>query len=183
MIPPNLSKEIRNKYREVRKDACRVVYIITEPETADCPNCISTSTGSSTGVKDPSFAEGATTVIFGQVITGTADFRGRCPICYGKGFLENESRTGIKAIVRWNPTDVNSRGDLVKTEGGIEGLNVVQVKADKCYYSTLRDAKKAIIDGIECSVLLPPVFRYIGNVDITVIAYFVSEEVGHGVRG
>ena len=68
------------------------------------------------------------------------------------------------------------------TVAGKEGYNVVQLKADKYYYEVLRDATKAEIDGIICEVLLPAVYRNVGDVEVSVIVYFTSTDVGHNIR-
>lgn len=180
MIPSGLKNEIRNRFKTIRQEAHRTIFILSEPEKEDCPNCLSDHTGASINTFDSSFV--SPVVIFGETISPTSFNRGKCPICSGTGYLEQESKTGIQALVRWNPTAEDSRGVLAGTEAGREGYNVVQVKADECYYTTLKNAKKAVIDGIECEVLLPPVYRTVGYVDITIVAYFVSVEVGHGVR-
>jgi len=180
LLPPNLSKEIRNKFKTIREETHKTLFIDTLPQKADCPNCLSDYNGASTNVFDSTFV--SPVEIFGSTITPTNFTRGRCPVCYGNGQLEQEVRKRIKAIVRWNPSGQDSKGDLEKTPAGIEGFNVVQIKSSVEHYDTLRDAVKATIDGIECEVLLPPVHRGVGGVDVVVVCYFVSTQVGHSSR-
>lgn len=175
LVPSNLGKEIFNKFNIIREESGQYIYIISEPNKQDCPNCISINELSS-GAFDCSFV--TPVEIFGETISPISFTRGRCPVCYGKGVLEQENKTGINCIVRWNPSGTDSRGDLQNMPAGKEGFNVVQIKAPLCYYEIIRDCIKAEIDNIECELLLPPVRRSVGKQNIIVVSYFTSSGVG-----
>jgi hypothetical protein len=177
LIPPNLGKEIRDKFKTARNETSKYIYLYGTPDKEDCPNCLALPDGSSSGTYDSTFT--TPVVIFGETITPTSFTRGRCPICSGKGNLEQESKQGIKAIIRWNPS---GDGDLDITAAGLEGYNIVLVKADRKYYEKIRDCNKAEIEGIECVLLSPPTIRFVGSIDVSVIAYFSSKDVGHSIR-
>jgi hypothetical protein len=143
-------------------------------------NCHQDSTGASVNKFNTSFV--TPVVIFGVTYSPQSFTRGRCPVCYGEGHLEYESTTIIHAITHWNPQSVMSHGEMEATPAGLEGKNAVRVKAAKCYYNIMRDSEKAVIDGIECVLHLPPVLRSVGTKDVMAIAYYVATEVGSSVR-
>jgi hypothetical protein len=179
MVPSGLSKEIRNKYAQIKNESSKVVFLYLEPNKTDCPNCYMTiSSGASTNVFNASFV--APTTIYGNVITPISFTRGRCPVCSGKGVIEQENRVGIRSLVRWNPADGDGR--LIVTVAGAEGTNVVQLKTSECYYENLRDCKYALVDNIKCELLSPPVMRSLSTQDVIVIAYLSSVNVGSSVR-
>lgn len=184
LMPSGLKKEVFRKHREIFSEMSRTITIISRPEsyeTVDCPNCLS-SGGTSTGVYDSSFS--SPTTIFGNVITPTPFTRSRCPVCLGEGFLRNEIILSkcIEALVRWNPAGNDGRETLVSTPAGFEGSDVVRVEVAKCHFSLLRDSEHVLIDGIKCTLIRPPVFRHLSDVDITVAAFLMSVEVGHSSR-
>lgn len=181
MIPTGLKNEIRSKFTELRKELSKNICVYATPTRVDCPNCLHDHTGVSINKYDTGFV--SPVVIFGHTINPSPFTRGRCPVCSGGGKLESENKSTIKVLIRWNPPGVGSRGELEKTPGGIEGYNVVLVKAAKCHYEILRDCTKALIDGVECTLFLPPVIRGVGEVDVVAEAYFVATQVGRSTRG
>lgn len=180
MIPKGLVKEIKTKFTQLKRETSTEVTIFGSPEKEDCPNCIASIEDASLNIYNSSFT--TPVVIFGETINPTPFSRGRCPVCYGKGYLSYESSTVIKALVRWNPPDSGPRGYMVEGPGGIEGKNVVRVKADVCYYEKLRDCEYIKVSNIKCELLNPPVFRSANGTDFGVTAYFISTEPGHSVR-
>jgi len=180
LIPSGLKNEIRFKFAEIRNEVSRPIFVYSAPQKADCPNCITDHTGASTGIFDVSFV--APVVIFGQTISPQSFSRIRCPVCKGVGILEHEVSTPIKAIVRWNPPSEMSNGEMIATPAGLEGKNVARIKASKCYYGTIRDSTKIVVDGVVCKLHLPPVLRGVGMTDVMAIAYLVAVEVGPSVR-
>jgi len=179
-VPNNLPREIKNVFNSIRKELSRKLYLKLEPNKEDCPNCLTSATGDSLDKFDSSFV--TPVEIFGNIISPSSFSRGRCPVCYGKGYLEQENIVCIRGLVLWNPIGEDSRGDLQRTPVGIEGYNIVQVKADKCYYESLRDCVGAVIDGVDCELQVPPTLRNVGPVEITAVAYFITTDVGHTVR-
>lgn len=180
IIPSGLKKEINNRYKEIINDIGRIVYIYSTPETQDCPNCFSSpSTGTSIKSFDSSFI--TPVEIFGNIISPLSFTRGRCPVCKDEGVLKQDVRKGIKSIVRWNPG--SDDGKIIQLPAGREGSNIVSIKTSKCHYNTIRDCIYAMIDGVKCELVEPPVFRNLQYTDIVVIAYFVSVDTGKSVRG
>ena len=181
-IPKDLHKEMKVMYSTLVKESGKYITIFGAPEKIGCPNCYQDHTGNSTGVFNSSFV--TPIVIFGETYSPISFTLGRCPVCEGTGSLTYADSSKIKALVLWNPAGVSdSRGSLNTTPAGLEGSNVVRVKADKCYYNRLRDCTKATIGGVECSLALPPTIRFVGKEDVLVTAYFIATEVGHNVRG
>ncbi len=178
MLPPNLGKEIKKMYSQIMNETGEAVCLHMTPNSTDCPNCLSGPQGKSLGIYDSSFV--VPVEIYGDTITPQSFTRGRCPVCYGKGVLEQDVEKRITAIVRWNPTN---DGDMEQTQAGIEGLNIVSIKSSKCYYDNIRDCVKASISGIDCRLLNPPVLRHIGRTDIVVVAFFTSIDPGHSSNG
>jgi hypothetical protein len=177
LIPSGLGREIRDKFGIIKKEVYKSVIIHLETSSVDCPNCLRDASGASLNKFDVTFITPIT--IYDIIRIPTFFTRGRCPICSGKGVLEKENLRTLFSIIKWNPTN---DGAMEKTPAGIEGFNVVSVKTDKCNLTVLKNAKKAIIDGVECVLLLPPVIRSVGQVDIMAVAYFVISEVGINTR-
>ena len=180
IIPSGLKKEIHKKFTQIKNEVGKSILIYTEPLKEDCPNCLGDHTGASTNQFDSSFV--APVEIFGEIITPQSFSRIRCPVCHGVGYLESEVSTYVKAIVRWNPPSEMVGGVLEPTPAGVEGKNAVRIKTDRCYYNIIRDSVKAVIDGVDCVLYLPPSIRRVGSEDIMVVAYFVSSDVGHSTR-
>jgi hypothetical protein len=180
MLPPKLGKEILNKFNTIRREMSRTIIVHSQTEKVDCPNCLSDYTGASIGEFDSSFV--TPVYLFDTLVSPISFTMGRCPVCEAKGYLEGSAKTGIKVLVRWNPVGEDARGDLQNTPAGMEGMNIVQVKADKCYYELLRDCEKVIVDGVTCELLKPPIYRSIGEIEVSVIVYLVAVEIGHNIR-
>ncbi|MCK5018675.1 MAG: hypothetical protein KAS32_16560 [Candidatus Peribacteraceae bacterium] len=180
IIPRNLSKEIRFKFKQLKTELQKPITIYTTPQKQDCPNCLSGYSGEGTGTFDSTFT--SPVEIFGEVISPQFFSRIRCPVCKNKGYLEYEASSVIQVIIHWNPPAEMSQGEMIQGSFGLEGKNVVRIKADKCYYNIIRDCEYVEIDGIKCELHLPPTIRHIGKIDVMVTAYFVAIEVGHDVR-
>lgn len=183
LLPPNLNKEIKKVYSAAIEEVGEPICLYLPPvNKQDCPNCINTySIGESLNIYDSTFT--SPTEIFGSTITPTPFTRGRCPVCSAKGYLEQENIKRVKAIVRWNPSGAgDASGSMDYTPAGVEGFNNVLVKTAKCYYGSLRDCEKAIISGVECKLLVPPVLRHLKTTDIVAIAFFSSTDTGHSTN-
>lgn len=182
MIPSGLKKEMRARHRTLVKEAGRYITIYGQDLKEDCPNCHHDHTGASVNKFNSAFV--TPVVIFDTTYSPEPFTRGRCPICEGAGHIAQEDTHRIKTLVLWNPAGVaDSKGAFDTTPAGLEGTNVVRIKAAKCYYDIIRDCTKAVIDDVDCSLALPPVLRTSGEIDVMTTAYFVATEVGHNVRG
>jgi len=80
-----------------------------------------------------------------------------CPVCKGQGILTEKRFECIKGLVTWNP-----KGDFLDLSAGWDGENVCRIKTFKCNYALCRDAKKFIIDGVECALTSPPRTKGLG---------------------
>ncbi len=182
MFPPTIGKELKKVYEAVRKETGEAICLHMTPNSTDCPNCHSNPDGESTNIYDESFV--TPVEIYDNTITPTSFNRGRCPVCKGKGVLEQDVEKRITAIVRWNPSGAgDSKGDMDITAAGIEGFNNVLIKIPKCYYNDVRDCVKAVISNIDCKLLVPPVLRHVGKVDVVAVAFFTSIDPGHSSNG
>ena len=184
LVPPGLKKEVRRKHREIFNELARNITVISKPsveEKTDCPNCFS-SAGVSTNVFDSSFV--SPVVIFGDTISPISFSRGLCPVCYGVGYLKNDNILSkcIDALVRWDPSGNDGRETIGVTQAGLEGSSVVRIEVKECHFDDVRDAEHFLVDGIKCSLIKPPVFRHLEKIDVTVVAYLMSVEVGHSSR-
>ena len=172
-----IRKIYRDLIKDVVKDLGESIYVYGPPEEADCPNCLyDLTTGQSKNVFDTTFVSAVT--IFDKLISPKSFTRGRCPVCKGKGKLYNRAPSNIRALVKWRSED----GDMEHTPAGVEGSNIVRVKARRSSYERLRDCEYAVIDGVKCLLVKPPVFRGLGKQDELVVAYFQAVDVGHSVK-
>lgn len=172
-----IRKIYRDLIKDVVKDLGESIYVYGAPEEEDCPNCLfDLSTGLSKNVFDSSFV--TPVILFGETINPTSFSRGRCPICKGKGKLYNRTPSNIRALVKWRVED----SDMEQTPAGAEGSNLVRIKARKSSYVRIRDCEYAVIDGVRCELVKPPVFRGLGKQDELVVAYFQAVGVGHSVK-
>lgn len=173
MFNKKIQRQIKKISKKIHSNLLRDIIVYGNPTTYNCPNCyFDSNTGKSSGVYNTSFT--TPVVINGETISPQHFSRGRCPICHGKGEIEVENRNLVRCYIMWDPS-----GDLKNTVVGIEGSNVVLVKANECYYSTLRDCIYAEIDGIRCELVRPPVIRKVGYSDLNVVTYFKSAEEGY----
>lgn len=176
-----VTNAIRKTYKDLIKqviaDLGESIFVYGPPEEEDCPNCLSDLvTGESKNIYDSSFTTPVT--IFGQTVSPQPFNRGRCPICKGVGKLKDYSPVTVRALVKWRVEN----GDMENTPVGIEGQNLVRIKARSTYYDTIRDAEYVIIDGVRCELYQPPVFRGLGQQDEMVVAFFKAVEPGHSVK-
>jgi len=167
----------KNLIKDVVKDLGESVLVYGAPDSEDCPNCLrDLVTGTSKGVFDSTFV--VSVVIFDVTITPQAFTRGRCPVCKGDGFLFSRTATIVRALVKWNPQD----GELENTPAGVEGQNIVRIKARSSNYAVIRDNEYVTIDGVKCELVKPPVYRGLGAQDELVVAFFKAVQVGKNVK-
>ena len=163
--------------RQVIKDLGQSVSLYHDPDVADCPNCIwDRVSKKSKNIFDSSFVTPVT--IFETLISPQSFTRGRCPVCKGEGKLYNYTPIIVQALVKWDP----GKSDSERTVAGVEGFNVVRIKARKTYYEKIRDCNYAIIDGVRSELVKPPILRGLGKQDEVVVAYFEAVEVGKSVK-
>lgn len=177
IVTSSIKKIYKDLVKQVIKDLGEPVYLYYDPEVARCPNCFwDAATGKSKNVYDTSFV--TPIVVLGNTIVPVPFLRGRCPVCRGEGSLFSYIPVVMKALVKWQPAD----SELVRTVAGDEGSNIVRVKASKSYYIKVRDAKYALIDGVRCELVRPPILRGLGKDDQMVVAFFQAVEVGKSTK-
>ena len=175
-MPKLVSDDIRNKFksriRQVVRDLSQPVRLIMGPSTEDCKNCgFDSLKGSSSGVFNTSFVS-PYTIFSGtsceRIISPVSFTRGRCPVCYGKGFLTCEAYIDIMANVNWTPP-----GDLTDLPAGRDGVSPTLIKTDYCYYRFLVDCEGAYIDGVKLELVRPPIMRGLGGKALC-LAWFIT---------
>jgi len=176
-----VTKAIKRVYKDlikqVIKDLGEPILIYGTPEVADCPDCLfDRVTGKSKNIFDSSFV--APTTIFDVVINPQSFTNGRCPVCKGEGRLFDYTPKTVRAIVKWRIED----SEMERMVAGDEGSNLVRIKAKKSFYETIRDCEYAMIDGVKCVLVKPPVIRGLGQQDELVIAYLQAVSVGGSIK-
>ncbi len=101
IVTPGIRKIYKELIKQVIEDLHKPILAHMPPEKADCPNCIwDSANNKSSGVFQASFVSPVT--IFGNLITPNAFTRGRCPVCFGVGYLTRTVTRNLKALVKWN---------------------------------------------------------------------------------
>lgn len=76
---------------------------------------------------------------------------GICPVCHGKGEIEQERKRIVKCIVNWvNP---NENDDFVAKSGGTVEEIYAKIKTYVSEYNTLKKAKYIVVDGIRTRLI------------------------------
>lgn len=172
-----IKKTYKNLVKQVIKDLGESIQLYYAPVETACPNCYWDPVNKqSKNVYNSSFI--APVVIYDVTINPQSFTRGRCPVCKGAGILYSFTPIVVKALVKWSPED----SEMEYSVAGKEGMNIVRVKARKTYYVKIRDCNYAMIDGVKCELLKPPVFRGLGKDDEMVVAFFGSVEPGKSVK-
>lgn len=84
-----------------------------------------------------------------------------CPVCKGKGKLTVTPSACISA--NWNWGSRSNEGEIIDYSAGRTPDNVALVKTDLCNYALCRDAKKYILQGVECEMTHPPIKKGVGS--------------------
>jgi len=186
LVTSRVRRKFRDTVNRLIRDLGRQIYVYKENLRADCPNCVYDTVNQQSAGIFTDF-EGDITVFSGtshqRTITAVS-FNARCPICYGKGYLEAPRVIPIQALVTWNPRGEGgeSGGRFVDFSAGREGENVVRIKTHCRYYEVLLGAEWVEIDGRRCEFLQPPFVRGLGG-DALSIAFLSSVEEGMSIRG
>jgi hypothetical protein len=177
IVTKSIKKIYKSLIKQVVKDLGEQISLYYDPDIEKCPNCYTDPvSGKSKNVFCSSFV--TPVIIFGETISPHSFTRGRCPVCKGDGSLYDYTPVSVKAIVKWDRRD----SDMERTVAGDEGRNVARIKAQKSYYVKIRDCAYAIIDGVKCVLIKPPVLRGLGAADEIVVAFFQATAPGKSIK-
>lgn len=188
-------KEFKKGIDSYLNNMGRNITIFLKPFITDCPNCIASDFSSkSANVYDTTFirpvnifpgtalqetvyprpfnVDSATGVQYDpsdpnpKILKTTV-----CPVCTGEGKLIRDRKHCLKALVTWNPKEM-----LQEESAGREGHPICRIKTFKCNYAIIRDAKKFLVDGVECKLHIPPRVKGLGA-DHLIEAYLITSQV------
>lgn len=178
IVTPAIRKIYKDLIKEVMDDLNKPILVYLEPEKENCPNCLYDALNKrSSGKFDSSFTVPA--IIFGEEISPAAFTRGRCSVCLGVGYLEEETVRNVKALVKWNPTTAD---ELEVIPVGREGKAVVRIKVLRADYDIVKAGTHCLIDGVRCEKIRPPTIRGLGTQEELVVFYLQEVEVGGDVN-
>lgn len=178
IVTPSIRKIYKDLIKQVVEDLYKPILVYLEPTKADCPNCIYDRINKrSSGQLDVSFV--APVVVLGSTIEPQSFTRGRCPVCFGVGHLEQESVRNVKALVKWNPAGAD---DLEILPIGREGQAVVRIKTLRSDFDLVVGAQYLLIDGVRCELIQPPTIRGLGTQEELVVAFLQEVEPGKDVK-
>jgi len=191
-VSVKVKEKFRKGMRNVIKGLSRKVKVFKQSIKNECPNCyFDKHTGTSSGkcvfnverngtvaeaalaaqVKQAEWiADGNTTVRYQFFL------RGRCPICFGNGFLETARRRWVDCLVTWNPRTSGAVNDISYTPAGTEGSTLAQLKTDPKYFELFKNCLKMEVDGVVCKLSKPPILRGLGNQSVLIITAFTTDK-------
>lgn len=175
IVTPSIRKTYKDLIKQVIQDLHKPIFVFLTPDKEDCPNCLYDSVNKvSSGNFDSSFV--APVTIFGNTVNPQSFTRGRCPVCYGDGHLEQEVKRNVKALVKWNPR--GSRKDMEVLPVGREGKAVVRIKVARDDLDLVTGSEYFLVDGVRCELLQPPTIRGLGTQEELVVAFLMEVETG-----
>ena len=174
IVTPAIRKTYKDLIKQVVEDIHKPIIVALPPVKADCPNCKFDSINkTSSGQFDSAFI--TPVVIFGKTINPISFNRGRCPVCFGKGYLEQAVTRNVKALVKWNP---QGGEDIETLPVGREGKAVVRIKTLRSDFELVVTADHFLIDGVKCELIQPPTIRGLGTQEELVVAFLQEVEPG-----
>lgn len=178
IVTPAIRKTYKNLIKQVVEDLHKPIFVFLTPEKEDCVNCLWDPINKrSSGQFDTSFT--VPIIIFGTLISPISFSRSRCPVCYGVGYLQQEVKRNVKALVKWNPTSIE---DLEILPVGREGKAIVRIKVLRADFILVNTAIYFKIDGVRCEIIQPPTVRGLGTQEELVVAFLQEVEVGKDVN-
>jgi hypothetical protein len=178
IVTPAIRKIYKDLIKQVVEDLHKPVLVFSPPGKEDCPNCVWDSVNkTSSGRFQTSFVTPVT--IFGETVSPNNFQRSRCPVCHGVGFLSQEIRRNVKALVKWNPTTAD---DIESLPVGREGKSVVRIKVLRADFDLINKAIYFQVDGVRCEMIRAPTIRGLGTQEELVIAFLQEVEPGKDVK-
>lgn len=178
IVTPGIRKTYHNLITQVVADLSKTILAHMPPDKEQCPNCLwDAINNKSSGTFNSTFV--TPVVIFGNTISPSSFTRGRCPICFGVGYLTSPVIRNIKALVKWNPKGSSA---LEITPAGREGAPVVRIKVPRVNFDSIVSAEYFTVDGVKCELNEPPTIRGLGTQEELVVAFLLATEVGSDVK-
>lgn len=205
-IPKEVKKEFHKGIHDLISSLGRQITVFFKPYQVQCPNCLfDNSTHLSSNVYDARFIR-PVNIFAGQsfqqqiypvpfnvtsapigiqydpTIPNPKVLRVLvCPVCTGKGVLEHENSTCIKAIVDHSVQPIYGV-DNTKTSdlsAGLEDYTETRVKTFECNFDICEKADHFIIDQIRYNRESPVRLKGLGGTHL--LEFFVSEVAVGGV--
>lgn len=178
IVTPAIRKIYKDLIKQVVEDLHKPVLVFSPPDKVDCVNCKWDSINKTSSGK---FQDDFVTpvVIFGETISPINFTRGRCPVCRGAGYLQQEIRRNIKALVKWNPTAAE---DIESLPVGREGTAIVRIKVLRADFDLMNNAVHFLVDGVKCELIRAPTIRGLGTQEELAIAFLQEVESGTDVK-
>lgn len=191
-IRPNTKRKHQKAIRDVIKGLSRRVLIYKQPRRHECSNCFYDKlTNRSTGKCKWTVIEAVekqAAYEAGHENTEKCPTKpptnirykwfkyGRCPVCYGKGYLETKRKTWADCLVTWDPSSRGGSNEMVYTPAGNEGSTIVELKTDPKYYDTFKNIDYIVVDGISCKISRPPILRGLGVQAVLIVIAFTTDK-------
>lgn len=156
--------------RDMRDTLGRRILVKLPPVLQTCPNCRWDDVNKcSSGIYAPVYPYPAD-------IPGPKEFRGRCPICKGKGRISLSLQTKrVKGQVTWLEGDAKE-----VTVGGVTyEVDVEASNVDIRFYDVFEKAHSFLIDDLEVELAFKPVKEGLRDL-IKFTAYFKIKEQPSG---
>lgn len=180
-----ISKRIKEKHKKaiqsVIQGLSRKVEVYKQPRKLECPNCYYDKfTDNSTGkckfdnVVDANMAQANYESNGGEGLHYKWFKFGRCPVCRGQGYLTIKRKVWADCQVNWDPSSTSNA--VTYTAAGTEGSTVVELKTDPKNYDLFKNSSRIVVDGVECKLSKPPIFRGLGTQAVLVITAFTTEK-------
>jgi hypothetical protein len=172
----------KRRIQDVVKSLSRKVVVYRQPTKAECYNCYydkmtDRSTGKCKWTPVQALAKQAEWEALGYSTTRYKYFlKGRCPICYGKGYIETHRRVNVDCMVIWNPTNRSYGNESLYTPAGSEGSTDVRLKTDPKHFDLFKASSKMIIDGVECKLAKAPALRGLGVQAVLIVDAFTADK-------
>ena len=198
----SLQRQFKKKFNEYLRKMSKghKVIAVMEPYTVDCPNCqIDTVRDVSANIYEESFIRpvnifpgtscqkkiypvpfnvdtAPSGIHYDPSIIDPKPIKASvCPVCVGKGKLTEANHVCIIGLVTWDP-----KVDFLPVSAGDEGENICRIKTYGKNYAVCRDAKSFIVNGQECTFIIPPRLKGLGEDHITEM-YLLTRKVNHNV--
>lgn len=193
-IRPKTKRKHQKAIRDIIKGLSRKVLIYKQPLKSECPNCYYDKlTNRSTGkckwtleeanqkqleweASNPSAAPDDCETITVSNLRYKWFQYGRCPVCFGAGYLETKRKSWADCLVIWNPRARPGGNEMVYTPAGTEGSTIVELKTNPKYFDLFKNCDYIVVDGVNCKISRPPILRGLGVQAVLIIIAFTTDK-------